>query len=82
MSPEVRNHDPYSFNTDCWSIGCVTYELITLKKFNSKRICTDEEIQREIKSLRTLDEFKNLLCKMLQIEREKRVQSNELKLMI
>jgi len=48
MSPEVRNHDPYSFNTDCWSIGCVTYELITLKKFNSKRICTDEEIQREI----------------------------------
>ena len=55
--------------------------LNSLSNLLSKRICTDEEIQREIKSLRTLDEFKNLLCKMLQIEREKRVQSNELKLM-
>ena len=34
MSPEMKEHKKYSFNTDCWSAGCVLYELITLKIFD------------------------------------------------
>lgn len=31
MSPEVCQNDPYSFKSDVWALGCVLYELCTLK---------------------------------------------------
>ena len=75
MSPEVINRRPYSYNTDCWSIGCVLYELITLLKFYDLRKTTDEEIQLVINDLDTLNEFKELLSKMLQMDQTTRAES-------
>jgi len=82
MSPEVRAGFNYSFNTDCWSLGCVLYELITLERFHRERengIETDEVIQKEITDLNTLKLFKTLLRKMLIVERENRAESERLK---
>lgn len=31
MSPEVCENKPYSYKSDAWSLGCVLYELCTLK---------------------------------------------------
>lgn len=32
MSPEMIKLNQYTFNTDVWSLGCVVYELLFLKK--------------------------------------------------
>ena len=31
MSPEIINEEPYSFKTDIWSLGCLVYEITTLR---------------------------------------------------
>lgn len=31
MSPEVCENKPYTFKSDVWALGCVLYELCTLK---------------------------------------------------
>ena len=31
MSPEVCQNQPYTFRSDVWALGCVLYELCTLK---------------------------------------------------
>jgi len=80
MSPEVRAEREYSFNTDCWSLGCVLYELITLERFHrADRIETNDVIQGEITNLNTLYFFEILLCNMLKVERENRAESERLK---
>jgi len=80
MSPEVKDYDTYSYNTDCWSLGCVLYELITLEKFYDKGIKENDYIQNEIKTLKTSLLFKNLLSMMLQVNRENRVESYQIRL--
>ncbi len=80
MSPEVRAHSEYSYNTDCWSLGCVLYELITLENFHkAERIETNDAIQREITNLKTLNLFETLLSNMFIVEREGRAESERLK---
>jgi NIMA (never in mitosis gene a)-related kinase len=32
MSPEVCKSEPYSAKSDVWALGCILYELCTLKK--------------------------------------------------
>jgi len=81
MSPEVKDYDTYSYNTDCWSLGCVLYELITLEKFY-KGIKENDYIQNEIGRLDTSYLFKKLLSMMLQVNRENRVESYQLKRII
>jgi len=78
MSPEVRDHKIYSFNTDCWSLGCVLYELITLVKFHNRSRSTVDEIQTEISNLETSDLCKQLLVMMLQIDKANRAESYRL----
>lgn len=31
MAPEVCTNQPYTYKSDVWSLGCVVYELCTLK---------------------------------------------------
>ena len=31
MSPELFKNKPYSYKSDVWALGCVLYELCTLK---------------------------------------------------
>lgn len=31
FSPEVCENKPYSFKSDVWALGCVLYEMCTLK---------------------------------------------------
>ena len=31
MAPEVINNKGYDFKSDNWSLGCVVYELVTLR---------------------------------------------------
>ena len=80
MSPEVRDYDDYSYNTDCWSLGCVLYELITLDKFYDLEIKANDAIQKELGRLDTLIIFKQLLKMMLQVNKKDRVESDRLKL--
>ena len=39
MSPEVCKNSPYSYKSDVWALGCVLYELCTLKHaFNAENL--------------------------------------------
>lgn len=31
MSPEIMDSRPYDFKSDMWSLGCVLYEMTSLK---------------------------------------------------
>jgi serine/threonine protein kinase len=38
-SPEVCENRPYSFKSDMWALGCILYELCTLKHaFNASTL--------------------------------------------
>ncbi len=32
LSPEIINNTPYKFKSDVWALGCILYELCTLKR--------------------------------------------------
>jgi serine/threonine protein kinase len=39
MSPEVCSNQPYSFESDMWAVGCIVYEMCTLKRaFHSNNL--------------------------------------------
>ena len=83
MSPEIRKCKIYSFNTDCWSTGCVLFELITLERFGGIDHNDEyEKINQEIISLQTSDLFTELLTKMLHPDQEQRFSSAQAKLII
>jgi serine/threonine protein kinase len=53
ISPELVNGLNYSDNADTWSLGCVLYELLTLKKlFNGKN---EYEILQDIQNKQLSD---------------------------
>ncbi len=54
MSPEMNEQRIYSHNTDCWSAGCVLFELITLQIF--KKFVQEKKIDTNI----AIDNIPNL----------------------
>ena len=39
MSPEVCSNQPYGFDSDMWALGCIVYEMCTLKRaFHSNNL--------------------------------------------
>lgn len=39
MSPEVCQNKPYTYKSDVWALGCILYELCTLKHaFNAENL--------------------------------------------
>ena len=39
LSPEICKSEPYGYKSDVWSLGCILYELCTLKHaFNSSNL--------------------------------------------
>ena len=66
MSPEMRNetegNSRYSYNTDCWSAGCILYELISLEIFWKSETKNDQDVISRISNLDTSD-YKNVLEK-------------------
>lgn len=47
MSPEIFKNHPYNDKSDVWALGCLLYELLTLKHaFDAQRYTYDETGER------------------------------------
>ena len=70
MSPEMRECKPYSFKTDCWSSGCVLFELIKLQKFDDSIIkpIDQSNIESTVEKLDAGERLKSLLKKWFWLE--------------
>lgn len=90
MSPEVIRNEGYDFKSDVWSLGCVIYELITLKS----PFRTDEKISiydlfskinkgdyPKINDDKYSDIVKDLVDKMLKVNPEERISLDEVKIL-
>jgi len=45
LSPEICQNKPYNYKTDIWMLGCLLYELCTLKKpFSGANITVNQII--------------------------------------
>ncbi len=77
MSPQVLNNSDYTFKTDCWSIGCTLYELITLNIFYDSvhYVSIDKINESNISSMNILNQLLNM---MLQVDEHKRSSSQQL----
>lgn len=78
MAPEVVKGECYDFRVDWWSLGCVAYDMLTdgpplMGQTNEKIM---EKVVHSKKHLRNpfylLLDAKDLLCKLLQPNRQKR----------
>jgi len=78
MSPQVINYTDYTFKTDCWSIGCTLYELITLNIFVDSKHYTSVQSNDDLYNLSSMNILNELLNMMLKIEENKRSSSEEL----
>ena len=70
MSPEICQSKPYTYTSDVWSLGCILYELCTLKHaFNAENLLglvfkIVQDKQEPIPSSYS-DEMKNLVSILL-----------------
>ncbi|KAL9643261.1 hypothetical protein ABK040_014717 [Willaertia magna] len=75
-SPEIANHQEYGSETDIWSLGCVLYELLTLKSKQVERIVSLRQEGTLINDMlnRYEEEYQliELIVKMLSKKRETR----------
>eukprot|EP00742_Colponemidia_sp_Colp-10_P008843 GILJ01009603.1.p1 GENE.GILJ01009603.1~~GILJ01009603.1.p1 ORF type:complete len:597 (+),score=75.73 GILJ01009603.1:27-1817(+) len=84
MSPEMVNGQPYSFNSDLWSLGCLLYELANLvppfhgahlnyyllgQKINS---CDYEPIQPHYSP-----QLRELVFRLIQVDPASRISAND-----
>ena len=48
LSPEVWENKPYTAKSDIWALGCVLYELATLKHpFEAGKFCIFSNLRKE-----------------------------------
>jgi len=80
MSPEMRNFQPYGLSTDIWSLGCIAYELCSLKPLFDRRIIaplvdgvsSDDFDPNMIDSTQYSEELRALISSMLSIDKANR----------
>lgn len=86
MSPEVIRNEGYDFKSDVWSLGCVVYELVTLKSpFRTDEKISMYDLFSKINKgdyPKILDEkytyiVKDLVDKMLKVNPEDRISLEE-----
>ena len=81
-SPEVWKDNPYSYKSDLWSIGCVIYELCSLRPpFQGKDL--DELYENVCKgkperiNKMYSDDLWNMILMLLQVDVNKRIDCNQ-----
>ena len=77
-SPEVWRDEPYSYKSDLWSIGCVIYEMCTLRPpFNGKDLddLFENVCRGKVKRISNYysDDLWNMILMLLQKDVNKRV---------
>jgi serine/threonine protein kinase len=76
MSPQIKSNKKYSYKTDCWSIGCTLYELITLNICHDDLELNDDKINLD--NISTMIVLNQLLSIMLQKNENERSSSKQL----
>ena len=82
ISPEIWEEKPYDYKCDIWSVGCIIYEMCTLRPpFRGTSL---SELYKNIKNGYYIpisnysDDIKNIISMMLVIDNKKRASAEEL----
>ena len=82
ISPEIKKEQEYTYSTDIWSLGVLTYELCLLEHPQTHyRLNKKKYLNGEIPKLNDKDysqELSDLIEKMLNVEPEKRPTAGEI----
>ena len=82
ISPEVENGEEYTFSTDIWSLGVLTYELCLLQHPQTKyRLKKKKFLSGGVPKLEDKDystELSDLIQKMLSVKPEERPTADEI----
>jgi len=73
MAPEMLDERPYSFAADVWSLGCVIYEMMALRKLwlppRANSLFEIHQLIRtkdpDLRSLREGDRYSSQMCRMV-----------------
>ena len=80
-SPEVWNAQPYSYKSDLWSVGCIIYEMCSLRQpfkgKNMEELC-DHICNGKIEKIssRYSEELWNVIKMLLEVDVKKRADCN------
>ena len=80
-SPEVWNAEPYSYKSDLWSVGCIIYEMCSLRQpfkgKNMEELC-DHICSGKIEKIssRYSEELWNMIQMLLEVDVKKRADCN------
>ena len=80
-SPEVWNAEPYSYKSDLWSVGCIIYEMCSLRQpfkgKNMEELC-DHICSGKIEKIssRYSEELWNMIQMLLEVDIKKRADCN------
>ena len=80
-SPEIWNAQPYSYKSDLWSVGCIIYEMCSLRQpfkgKNMEELC-DHICSGKIEKIssRYSEELWNMIQMLLEVDVKKRADCN------
>ena len=83
MSPEVCQSKPYTYTSDVWALGCILYELCTLKHaFSSENLLglVFKIVQEKQEPIPTFysEEITELITVMLNKDERRRPQVHQI----